>query len=353
MLKKDNSAKALIDKSLIEAGKSTFANICFTKVDSDIKTICVTSANASEGKSTVSLNLAIAIADSGKRTLLIENDMRKRSLSGALGISAKHDLCDLIRGNVAIMDAVVATDYENLFFLDVAPGVPSPSDILGSERYTRLIGRLEERFDYIIIDTPPVLLFVDAAIIASIADATVLVIKEKSTKKSSAAKALSQLKKANAKIVGISMSCCQVHKSDYYYYSYYSSETGEKVGRSSHSSSKLDFSDLEHKEKPIWDVDYDESVEKLPEQKSTAKSSSKPATKSTSQSASKTTSGSTAKSTSSSTAKPSAKTTTKPVEEPKEATNIDEVVSELAEAEESESQKVRDIQCNQPRRKRR
>ena len=265
MMSKNKRTSAIVDKSLIDAGKSAFANICFTKIDKDIKTICVTSANASEGKSTTSLNLAIAIADSGKKTLLVENDMRKRSLSSVLGVAPEHDLCDLIRGNIGIMDAVVPTDYDNLYFLDVAPGVPSPSDILSSERYEKLVMRLKERFDYVIFDTPPVLLFVDAAIVANITDGTVFVVKEKSTKKSAAAKALAQLQKANATIIGSIMSYCHVTKSDYYYYNYYSAETGEKVRRSSGSNTKLDMSELERKDKPIWDVDYDESKERLPE----------------------------------------------------------------------------------------
>ena len=139
MSKKPERGTALIDKDLIDACKSLFANICFTKVDEDIKTICVTSALASEGKSTTSLNLALAIAESGKKTLLVENDMRKRTLARALQIAGENDICDLIRGNVSIMDAVVPTKYENLYFLDVAPGVPSPPDILSSERYAKLV----------------------------------------------------------------------------------------------------------------------------------------------------------------------------------------------------------------------
>ena len=261
--KKNNNGIAVIDQSLIDACKSLFANICFTKVDSDIKTICVTSSHASEGKSTTSLNLAIAIADSGKKTLLVENDMRKRALSKALMVAAEHDICDLIRGNIRIEDAVVETPYENLYFLDVAPGVPSPSDILGSERYARLVKRLRERFDYVIFDTPPTLLFVDSAIVSNLVDGTLLVVRERSTKKSVAAKALAQLQKANANIIGVSMSCCQVHKDDYYYYNYYSDETGEKIGRSFHASPEIDWAEMELKDKPIWDIDVGEEQPRI------------------------------------------------------------------------------------------
>lgn len=285
--KKRNSRSqetAIIDQSLIDASKALFANICFTKVDSDIKTICVTSSHASEGKSTTSLNLAIAIAQSGKKTLLVENDMRKRTLSKALKLAGEHDICDLIRGNVRIEDAVISTGYENLYFLDVAPGVPSPSDILSSERYAKLVQRLRERFDYVIFDTPPTLLFVDSAIVSNLVDGTLLVVKERSTKKSAAEKALAQLEKANANVIGVSMSYCQVTKDDYYYYSYYS-EDGEKIRKSKKTSSaspNINWSDMERKEKPVWDVDIEDdsdfkladSAGEAPGEKDTATSKS-------------------------------------------------------------------------------
>ena len=259
MKKKSRSDTALIDQSLIDACKTLFANICFTKVDSEIKTICVTSSNASEGKSTTSINLAIAIADSGKKTLLVENDMRKRALSKALKISAKHDICDLIRGNIRIEDAVVQTSYDNLYFLDVAPGVPSPSDVLSSERYARLVKRLRERFDYVVFDTPPTLLFVDSTVVSNLVDGTLLVVRERATKKSAATKALHQLQKANANIIGVSMSCCQVHRDDYYYYSYYSEDGKEPTTPQSH----IDWAEMERKDKPIWDIDVGEEKPRI------------------------------------------------------------------------------------------
>lgn len=266
MVSKNNKNEvAIIDQSLIDACKALFANICFTKVDSDITTICVTSSYASEGKSTTSINLAIAIAQSGKKTLLVENDMRKRAISKAMHIAGEHDICDLIRGNIRIEDAIVETGYDNLYFLDVAPGVPSPSDVLSSERYARLVMRLKERFDYVIFDTPPTLLFVDSAIVSNLVDGTILVVREGSTKKSVAVKALAQLQKANANILGVSMSCCKVHRDDYYYYSYYSDGYGEKVKKSSHSA-EIDWAEMERAEKPVWDVDLvDELIDTTPD----------------------------------------------------------------------------------------
>ena len=264
LLRKNKRENAFISSDLKDACKTLFANICFAQVDKEIQTICVTSAYASEGKSTTSINLAIAIAQSGKKTLLVENDMRKRTLSNSLHLSGEYDICDLIRGNVKIMDALIPTDYENLYFLDVAPGVPSPPDILSSERYAKLLERLKERFDYIILDAPPVLLFADAAIASSIADGTILVIKEGSTKKQAALKALSQLKKANANVIGISMSCCKADKDDYYYYAYYSSSGERKKISKSSASLKLSTSDLERTDKPVWDVDYNELTEHFP-----------------------------------------------------------------------------------------
>ena len=264
VFKKNKRETAFISSDLKDACKTLFANICFSRVDEGIQVICITSAYASEGKSTTAINLAVAIAQSGKKTLLVENDMRKRTLSSALHLSGKYDLCDLIRGNVKIPDAVIPTDYDNLYFLDVAPGISSPPDVLSSERYAKLIERLKERFDYIILDVPPVLLFADALIAASIADGTVLVVKEGSTKRTAALKALNQLKTANAQVLGISMSCCKVDKDDYYYYAYYSSSGERKSTSKSKASAKLSMSDLERNDRPVWDVDYDETKEKLP-----------------------------------------------------------------------------------------
>ena len=225
--KKKASSDALVVQN---AAKTLLANIRFASVDRPVKSIVLTSSVPNEGKSTVAYNLAQAIASSGKRTLIVECDMRRRALADMVGARARHGIYAVLSGQVELDEALVATSHRNLFFLDSEPHIPNPADILSSQRFRKLVAQMESDFDYVVIDTPPVGTFVDAAIIAALADATALVVRERFVKRAELQNAYDQLKKADANVIGVIMNMCEAESSEYYY-AYYNKE-GKRVRKS-------------------------------------------------------------------------------------------------------------------------
>lgn len=209
------------------AAKTLFANIRFMSPDAPIRSIVITSSIPNEGKSTVSTELAKAIATSGKTVLLVEADMRRRTLANLLNVHPSAGAYAVLTDAVALDDAVEATQTPNLFFLDVEPNIPNPADIISSKRYHKLVATLDQAYDYVIYDTPPVGTFVDAAILSAIADGTVLVVKPGEVKRDVLADACDQLRKADANLLGLCATFCEGTGSEYYY-AYYTKD-GERV----------------------------------------------------------------------------------------------------------------------------
>lgn len=209
------------------AAKTLYANIRFMSVDSPIRSLVMTSSVPNEGKSTASMNLAQAIATSGKRVLLVEADMRRRSLAAMLGVRAPAGAYSVLTDAVTLNAAVVATNTPNMYFLDAEPNIPNPADMLSSKRYKRLVHLLEDNYDYVIFDTPPVGTFVDAAILSTLVDATVMVVRPNLTKRTELMEAYEQLQKADANVIGLCATDVEGTGSEYYY-AYYTNN-GERV----------------------------------------------------------------------------------------------------------------------------
>lgn len=203
--------------------KTLVANIRFASVDKPISTITVTSAIPNEGKTSIAVALAGALAASGKDVLIVECDMRRRSLSGALGVHPRTGMYSVLSGQDDLNDAVVETSTRGLYFLDSEPHIPNPVDILASRRFSQLLKRLREDYDYVVFDTPPLSTFVDAAVIGSVTDGTLIVAREDYVKRDDLIAAYDQLQKAEANVLGVVMNFCQNERNEYYY-SYYSKD---------------------------------------------------------------------------------------------------------------------------------
>ncbi|MEG2557381.1 MAG: CpsD/CapB family tyrosine-protein kinase [Raoultibacter sp.] len=219
--------RALKRQESQNAFKTLFANIRFSEIDTPLRTLCITSSVPNEGKTTAAVNLAQAIASSGKRVLLVEADMRRRSLANVLQVHPANGIYDVLSGNVALERAVAATTTAGLWFLDAEPSLPNPADIVASKRYRALVEKMADAFDYVIFDTPPVSTFIDAAVVSTLVDGTLLLIKQRSTKRAVILESLEQLKKANANILGTVLTFCKEGTSDYYY-AYYNA-SGKRV----------------------------------------------------------------------------------------------------------------------------
>ncbi|MEE1480697.1 MAG: CpsD/CapB family tyrosine-protein kinase, partial [Slackia isoflavoniconvertens] len=163
--------------------KTLLANIRFASVDNPMRTLVVTSTVPNEGKSTITAQLAQAIAAGGKSVLVVECDMRKRSLAGILNVHPEVGLHAVLADEEPLNQAIVALPQQGLYFLDAEPHIPNPPDLLSSKRFGRFIGMVSREFDYVLFDTPPVGTFIDAAILSSLVDGTVLVVRDNFTKR--------------------------------------------------------------------------------------------------------------------------------------------------------------------------
>lgn len=231
MAKKNRKRPSQFQNPLLSnASKTLFANIRFVSIDEKVKTIVVTSTGMDEGKTQVSTNLACAIASSGKKVLIVDTDMRRRCIAGLLSIHTECGLYSVLVGQAPLKSAIYPTDRPNLYFMDSEPNIPSPPDVLSTKRFSALVDTLRDMFDYVIFDSPPIGLFVDAAIISNLVDGTLYVIRERAAKRDDVVAGVQQLKAANARILGSVITFSREEANNDYYYAYYNSE-GKRVSR--------------------------------------------------------------------------------------------------------------------------
>lgn len=208
--------------SMENACKTVLANIRFSSPDRPVKTVSVTSSQPGEGKSTLSFNLARAAASSGRETALVECDMRHRTLASLVGSHGAFGLYAAVTGERTLDEVAQGTSVSGLSFVDVEPGIPNPSDVIDSERFRAFVLELRSRFDLVVFDTPPVGGFVDAAVLSTITDGTLFVVRDNYTRRELAEEALDQLRKAGANVLGAVLNCCE-READERYYGYYES----------------------------------------------------------------------------------------------------------------------------------
>ncbi|KZL89715.1 CpsD/CapB family tyrosine-protein kinase [Clostridium magnum] len=215
---------------IAEAYRTLRTNIQFSSFDNKIQTIVVTSSGPGEGKSTTASNLAVVMAESGSKTILIDCDQRKPRLHKVFLTTNERGISDLLVGKVKFEEAVQETKVPNLSILTSGTRPPNPSELLGSSKMRAFIDALKERYEYIIIDTPPIIAVTDAQLLASHADGSLLVIASSQAEREAAVKAKELLQKVNAKILGVVLNKLEVQEKGYYgyYYHYYYGNDGGK-----------------------------------------------------------------------------------------------------------------------------
>lgn len=200
-----------------DAFRTLRMNISFSGGDKDISTVAVTSAVPNEGKTSISIGLGIAMAEAGRRTLIIECDCRKPAVGNRLKIRPEKNWLDILYHNVSIEEAVVETSCPRLFFLDVQPGLAHSVELLSSYRFWKMVNRLQEHFGFIIFDTPPVGAFIDAAVIAEHTDGTFMVISAGSKEIRLVRAAIEQLKKSGGNLLGVVLNKVKISRASSYY----------------------------------------------------------------------------------------------------------------------------------------
>lgn len=204
-----------------ESIRTLRTNIQFSDIDHKLKKLVITSSVPDEGKTTVAINLARSFAQNNKKVLLMDCDLRNPSVGKELNIENTLGLTNLMIGNKDISSVIIKdTEAQNLDILFSGPIPPNPSEILSSEFMKNLLHSLEDKYDYIIIDSPPAGIITDAAILSTITDAIILVAKANSTKKDEIRGTIDKINAVNGKILGVVMTFVQ--KANTKYGSYYS-----------------------------------------------------------------------------------------------------------------------------------
>ncbi|MFP7365036.1 polysaccharide biosynthesis tyrosine autokinase [Corynebacterium callunae] len=188
---------------MAESYRTLRTNLQFLNVDQDSSVFIISSANPGEGKSTTSVNLALALAEAGSRVALVEADLRLPRVSKYLGVEGNAGLTDILIGKAELNDVLQRWGRTKLHFLPSGRIPPNPSELLGSDAMKQVIAELDEGFDYVIIDAPPALAVTDAAVIARSNFGILLAVASGSTKKLELEAALATLDHAGAEVLGV------------------------------------------------------------------------------------------------------------------------------------------------------
>jgi tyrosine-protein kinase Etk/Wzc len=209
---------------IAESYRSLRTAVQYASIESQVRTLLVTSSIPQEGKSTTSTNLAIVIAQSGARTLLIDCDLRRPVLHSVFGIGKDPGLVNCLVGNVPIEDAIHETGIPNLHLLPSGAIPPNPSELLGSRRMRVLLEELKERYDTIILDSPPVGTVTDSVVLSTLVDATLVIVRAHKTKMEFLEKTRESLERISPNALGVVLNdfdVSQSYGSTYRYYRYY------------------------------------------------------------------------------------------------------------------------------------
>ncbi len=210
-----------VPSGFAEAFRTIRTNVLFSSTEEGGRSILVTSTAPGEGKTLVATNLSIALAQAGQRVLLVDADMRKPRVHSVLGQEQVPGLSNVLVGNAKASEAVRKGPIQNLYVLPAGVTPPNPSELLGSARFKDFLSTLVENFEFVIIDSPPVMAVTDASIIGHIANGVVYVVGCEQTSKYVASTALDQLEGAKAKFIGGILNRVDVQRNPFYYSHYY------------------------------------------------------------------------------------------------------------------------------------
>ena len=208
------------DYRIKEAFKTLRTNIEFS--GADLKVIAVTSCTPNEGKSSVAIELAQAFAEAGKRTLLIDADMRKSVLVGRYKTGAvRLGLTHILVGREKLSDVICKTNFPKLYMIFAGPVPPNPSELLGGESFETLVNKTKQLFDYVIVDTPPLGSVIDAAVAAKKCDGTILVVENNAVSYKFVQNVKAQLDKSGSRILGVVLNKVDMSTKSYGHYGKY------------------------------------------------------------------------------------------------------------------------------------
>ena len=210
----DNSATA-------EAFRKLRTNLQFLTVDHPPRVFVVTSSSPCEGKSTTSINIALALAEAGRTVVLVDGDLRRPRLAKYLDVLGSVGVSTVLSGGAALDEILQQTKFPRLSVLAAGPTPPNPSELLGSLAAEKMLTELRSRFDYVIIDSAPLLAVTDGAILAAKSDGALVVVKAGQTRRDQLAHAIGMLNDVGATLLGAVLTMMPTRGSGAYSYNYY------------------------------------------------------------------------------------------------------------------------------------
>ncbi|MEY3173035.1 MAG: Tyrosine-protein kinase ptk [Planctomycetota bacterium] len=186
-----------------EAFRAIRTAVCFSALGGEHRVISVTSPAAGDGKSTLALNLAISLAQSGKKTVIIESDLRRPKVHKLTGADNKKGVVDVLRGNTSLDDVIQPTQVPDLNVIPCGPRPKDPAELLARPEYERLLEELRGRFDYVIVDTPPVLAVTDPAGVAARVDGVIVCMRLSRHTRELGKRTIESLRDIGATVAGI------------------------------------------------------------------------------------------------------------------------------------------------------
>jgi capsular exopolysaccharide synthesis family protein len=204
-----------------ESYRALRTNIEFSSIDEQLQVLMVSSAGPGEGKSTTITNLAVTFAQSEKRVVLVDADLRKPTAHHTFSISNRYGLSSVISQQCSLEEAIQMSDIPNLDVITSGAIPPNPAEMMNSKRMTLIIEKLRQMYDIILIDTPPLLAVTDAQIVATKSDGVILVVDQGKVKREIASKAVKNLESVNARILGVVLNNVKRKANEEAYYYYY------------------------------------------------------------------------------------------------------------------------------------
>lgn len=224
--------------SVAECCRTIRTNLAFMSTDTPLKSLVVTSPGPSEGKSTLAISLAITMAHSGRRVVLIDTDLRRPRIHRAFGLRGQCGITTVLAGEKTLAECLQQTVVDGLMVLPCGAIPPNPSELLHTARFERLLAQIEEEFDLAVLDSPPVGVVIDAAVVGPRVDGAVIVAKAGRTTRDAVAHTLRQMRDVGTNVLGCVLNDIDLSKQGayggyYYYYSggYYASSDDDSSGR--------------------------------------------------------------------------------------------------------------------------
>ncbi len=212
-----------------ECSRAIRTNMLFASPDHPAEVLTISSPHPQEGKTTTTLYLGTTMAEGGKKVLVIDSDMRRPRLHKSLGVTRTVGLSSLIVGEQEIDDVIKTTDVPNLYCLPCGPQPANPAELLLSRRFEDVLEQLRERFDLVILDSPPLLTVTDGVILSRKSDGIILVAQAGKTNNADLQQAARQVRDVNANIIGVVLNDLNLNDRRYAYYYGYAYGYGEPV----------------------------------------------------------------------------------------------------------------------------